>query len=88
MPVDCERRNIMGKLEDWDKATKAKQKEQELYKSDAVYRFLTNQIGSASSEIWRVKQEIKKLSEKQIELKRGRAALVELRQDLLSRKKV
>jgi len=77
----------MGKLEDWDKATKAKQKEQELYKSDAVYRFLTNQIGVASSEILRVKQEIKALSEKQVELKRGRAALVELRRDLLSRTK-
>lgn len=61
---------------------KAKQKEQELYKSDAVYRFLTNQIFSASSEILRVKQEIKKLSEKQVELKRGRATLVELCRDL------
>lgn len=76
----------MGKLEDRDKATKAKQKERELYKSDSVYRFLTNQIYSASSEILRVKQEIKKLSEKQVELKRGRSTLVELRRDLLSRK--
>lgn len=78
----------MSKLDDWDKATKAKQKEQELYKSDAVYRFLTNQIGSADCEIWRVKRELKKLTEKQIELKRGRAALVELRRDLLARKNV
>jgi hypothetical protein len=76
----------MSKLDDWDKATKAKQKEQELYKADAVYRFLTNQIGSTDSEIRRVKQELKKLTEKQIELKRGRAALVELRRDLLARK--
>lgn len=28
----------MGKLEDRDKATKAKQKEQELYKSAVIYR--------------------------------------------------
>lgn len=77
----------MGKLEDWDKSAKAKQKEKELYKSDSVYRFLTNQILSASSEILSVKQEIKKLSEKQVELKRGRSALVELRRDLLSRNK-
>ena len=77
----------MGKFEDRDRTTKAKQKERELYNSDPVYRFLTNQICSASSEILRVKQEIKNLSEKQVELKRGRATLVELRRDLLSRKK-
>lgn len=77
----------MGKFEDRDRTTKAKQKERELYNSDSVYRFLTNQICSASSEILRVKQEIKNLSEKQVELKRGRATLVELRRDLLSRKK-
>ena len=47
----------MSKLDDWDKATKAKQKEQELYKADAVYRFLTNQIGSTDSEIRRVKRD-------------------------------
>ena len=77
----------MGKLEDWEKAKAAKLAEQKLYQSDAVYRFLTNQIGTTSSEIRRVQDDIKRLSEKQTELKRGRSALVELRRDLLTRKR-
>jgi hypothetical protein len=77
----------MSRYDDQKKTLDARKIEQELYKADAVYRFLTDQIGSTSSEIRRVRQEIKTLSEKQTELKRGRSALVELRRDLLSRKK-
>ena len=73
-------------LEDYDATKKAIAKEKELYKNDSVYRYLTNQICSTSSEIRRTKEELKRLSDKQEELKRGRSALVELRRDLLLRK--
>jgi hypothetical protein len=77
---------MTDKLKEWDATKAAIAKEKELYKSDAVYRFLTNQIYSASGEIDTNKDALKKLSEKQEELKRGRATLVELRRDLVSRK--
>lgn len=76
----------MDKVKDRVKAAEAKMKEQELWESDAVYRFLTNQIDSTSFEIERKKTALKKLAAEQEALKRGRAALVELRRDLLSRK--
>ena len=77
----------MDKVKDREKAVEARRKEQELWTSDAVYRFLTTQINTTGSEIESKKNALKKLVKEQEALKRGRAALVELRRDLLSRKR-
>lgn len=49
-----------------------------------LYRYFTQQIWNTSGEIDNLKREIKRLADKQEELKRGRSALVKLRRDLVA----
>ena len=54
----------------------------ERLKNDILYRFFTNQIYKIESEIKDNSQQIKKLTDAQIVLKRGRAEMVKLRREL------
>lgn len=57
----------------------------ELYKSDILYRFFSNQILGLENEIRDNAAAIEKLAKKQAELKRGKAELVKLRRELKQR---
>lgn len=57
----------------------------ELYKSDILYRFFSNQILGLEHEIRDNAAAIEKLAKKQAELKRGKAELVKLRRELKQR---
>ena len=63
------------------------QYDKQLLVSDPLYRFFTDKIFEIESEIRRNSESIKKLSEKQESLKRGRSKMVELRKELVSRSK-
>jgi hypothetical protein len=54
---------------------------------DPVYQYLSNEIGKLSSQIFQNKYMLSKLTNTQIELKRGKAALVKLRREKFSIKK-
>ena len=57
----------------------------ELYKSDILYRFFSNQILGLEHEIRDNAAAIERLAKKQAELKRGKAELVKLRRELKQR---
>ena len=57
----------------------------EEYRNDVLYRFFTDQIDKVEWEIQKNSDSLKKLSQKQEELKRGRKKMIELRRELKQR---
>lgn len=53
---------------------------------DPVYRFFSDEIGKTNSQIWQNKYSLKQMIQRQIELKRGKSALVKARQEYINSK--
>lgn len=59
-----------------------KGKDFERFKTDPLYRFFTIKIEEVEREIREKSRQIKKLTDEQIALKRGKAEMIKLRREL------